>query len=263
MELARRPPHTALAGQVRSLTGWHERADGPVRRAELPGGRIVMVISFGPSMDVDGARFTSFVAGMHESPAVTEHAGESHGLEVYFTPLGARRFFGMPMGELAHRVVELEDLIGREAGELAERLYETPGWPARLALLEQRVAAGVMGTAPLPPELDWAWRRLHETDGAVPIAALAEELGWSRRHLAVSFREQVGLPPKAVARLLRFERAAEVLRRPGRTDLAQLALDAGYYDQAHFNRDFREFSGTTPGEYHRITSVQDIPSVAA
>jgi AraC-like DNA-binding protein len=253
MELAMRSPHPSLLAQARSVAGWHERADGPVRRSELPGARIVLVISFGPSMDVDERRYTSFVAGLHEAPALTEHAGESHGVEVYFTPLGATRFFGMPMSELTHRVVELEDVIGRQADALAAQLYEAPGWPARLALLERTIAARVIEAPPLPTELEWAWRRLLATDGAVPIAALAGELGWSRRHLAARFREQIGLPPKAVARVLRFERAAERLRAGA--DLGRLALECGYYDQAHFNRDFRAFAGVTPTEY-RATAEQ-------
>jgi AraC-like DNA-binding protein len=260
MEIAQRPPHPALAPHVRSLAGWHERADGPVRRAELPGGRIVLVISFGPTLDVDGRRFTSFVAGLHDAPAITEHAGEGHGIQAYLTPLGARRLLGMPMAELTRQVVELEDLIGAEAHELAERLYEAPGWPARFALLERAIAARVLDAPPVAPELEWAWRRLVETGGGVPVGALAQELGRSRRYLAASFREQVGLPPKALARLLRFERAVERLR--GGADLGELALDCGYYDQAHFNRDFRQFAGCTPTEY-LVTSVQDISAMAA
>ena len=99
----------------------------------------------------------------------------------------------------------------------------------------------MLDAPPVAPELEWAWRRLMETGGGVPVGALAQELGRSRRHLAASFREQIGMPPKALARLLRFERAVERLR--GGADLAELALDCGYYDQAHFNRDFRQFAG--------------------
>jgi AraC-like DNA-binding protein len=262
VELAQRPPHPALAAHLRNLAGWREREAGPVRRRELPGGRVVLVISFGPSMDVDGRRFTSFTGGLYDAPALTEHDGESHGVQAYLTPLGARRLFGLPMGELTGQVVELEDLIGAEAGELAERLYEAPGWPARLDLLERWIARRAIGPAPVPVELEHAWRRLIETGGSVPVGTLAAELGWSRRHLAARFRDEVGLPPKAVARLLRFERAAARLRAPGPPDLGRLALDCGYYDQAHFNRDFRAFAGSTPTEY-RVASVQDVESVAA
>jgi AraC-like DNA-binding protein len=260
MELATRPPHPALAGRIRSLGGWHERADGPVRRAELPGGRIVLVISFGPTLDVNGRRFGSFVAGLHDAPALTEHAGEGYGIQAYLTPLGARRLLGMPMGELTREVVELEDLIGGGAHELAERLAEAPDWRTRFAMLERAIAERTLAAPPVAPELEWAWRRLHDTDGAVPIRALAEELGWSRRHLAATVREELGMPPKPLARLLRFERAVERLREGA--ELADVALDSGYYDQAHFNRDFRAFAGVTPTEY-RVTSVQDIQSVPA
>jgi AraC-like DNA-binding protein len=247
MPIAGRPPHPALRPHIRTLTGWYERTDGPLRRSELPGGRIVLVVSFGPKMDVDGRTFTSFAAGLYDTPALTEHDGLGHGIQSYMTPLGARRFFGMPMGEIAGQTVELEDLIGSAAGELAERLAEAPDWATRIDLFERAIARRVLAAPPLPAELEWAWQRLLESDGAVPITTLAEELGWSRRHLAVRFREELGMPPKALARLLRFERAVKRLRAGD--DLADLALDAGYYDQAHFNRDFRAFAGTTPTEY--------------
>jgi AraC-like DNA-binding protein len=253
MELATRPPHPALAGHVRSLAGWHERADAPVRRAELPGGRIVLVISFGPTLDIDGRRFGSFAAGLHDAPAITEHAGEGHGIQAYLTPLGGRQLLGMPMSELTGQVVELSDLIGpSSAAELAERLLAASDWGARFALLERAIAARVLDAPPLPTGLEWAWERLLKSDGAAPVGALADELGWSRRRLAASFREQLGLPPKPLARLLRFERAVARLRAGA--DLADVALDSGYYDQAHFNRDFRRFAGATPTEYRRATS---------
>jgi AraC-like DNA-binding protein len=257
MELATRAPHPALAPHVRSLAGWHERADGPVRRAEMPGARIVLVISFGPTLDVDGRRVGSFVAGLHDRPAMTEHAGEGHGIQAYLTPLGARRLLGMPMGELTREVVELEDLIGGRAHELAERLATAPDWPARFALLERAIAKRTLAAPPVAPELEWTWRRLHEP---VPINELADELGWSRRHLTATVHRELGMAPKPLARLLRFERALERLRAGA--GLADVALDSGYYDQAHFNRDFRGYAGVTPTEY-RVTSIQDMQSVPA
>jgi AraC-like DNA-binding protein len=256
MELATRPPHSALAPHIRSLAGWRERADGPVRRAELPGGRIVLVISFGPTLDVDGRRFGSFVAGLHDAPALTEHAGEGYGIQAYLTPLGARRLLGMPMGELTRQVVELEDLIGRN--DLSERLATAPDWGTRFTLLERAIARRTLAAPPVAPELEWVWRRLHD---AVPIGALADELGWSRRHLAATVRRELGMAPRSLARLLRFERAVERLR--GGAELADVALDSDYYDQAHFNRDFKAFAGVTPTEYRAVTSVQDIQSVPA
>ena len=247
MQFASRAPHPALRRHIRTLTGWHEKADGPVVRDEVPGGRIVLVVSFGPRMDIDGRRFTSFAAGLHDRPARTEHDGLGHGIQAYLTPLGARRFFGMPMGELTNQVVELEDLLGPAADQLAERLATASDWAARIDLFERAIAERVLAAPPTAPALEWAWTRLLETGGAVPVADLARELGWSRRHLAARFGAEIGMPPKALARILRFERAVARLRAGD--ELGALALDAGYYDQAHFNRDFRAFAGTTPTEY--------------
>ena len=254
MQLAGRPPHPALTRHIRTLTGWYEKTAGPVRRDELPGGRVVLVVSFGPRMEIDGRTYTSFAAGLHDSPAHTAHDGLGHGIQAYLTPLGARRFFGMPMGELARQVVELDDLLGPAAGELAERLAAAPDWARRIDIFERAIAARVLRAPPIAPELEWAWERLLETDGAAPVGSLAEELGWSRRHLAARFREELGMPPKAVARILRFERAVARLRAGD--DLADLALDSGYYDQAHFNRDFRAFAGATPTAYRQPPLVQ-------
>ena len=260
MELHLRDPSPALRGSARRLAGWYERVEHPVVRRELPGGRIVLVISFGPPLEVDGRAYGSFVAGLHETAAITEHAGVSHGIQAYLTPLGAERLFRMPMGELAGGGADLADLLGPVATELAERLYVAPDWPARFALLERFIAARVHDAPPPAPELEWAWGRLLASDGAVPVGSLAREIGWSRRHFAARFREHLGLPPKPLARILRFERAAARLRAG--EALADAALDSGYYDQAHFNRDFRAFAGVTPTEY-RVASVQEIQSVPA
>ena len=123
-------------------------------------------------MQVDGGTYGSFVAGLHDAAAITEHAGVSHGVQAYLTPLGAERLFRMPMGELANRGADLADLLD-DADELAERLYETPGWPARLALLEAYIERRVAEAPQAPREIEWSWQRLLASDGAVPVASLA------------------------------------------------------------------------------------------
>lgn len=67
--------------------------------------------------------------------------------------------------------------------------------------------------------------------------------------MGAGFRDQVGVPPKTLARIFRFERACARIRRAGNEGWGEIALACGYYDQAHFNRDFREFAATTPTEY--------------
>jgi AraC-like DNA-binding protein len=97
----------------------------------------------------------------------------------------------------------------------------------------------------------WAWRQLRASQGTQAIGLLAEEAGCNHKQFIAQFREQLGLPPKTLARLLRFEHAVENIKRGGAPDWPALARECGYHDQAHFNKDFRRFAGVTPGEFHR------------
>jgi AraC-like DNA-binding protein len=240
-------PAAGLRGHVLGYCGYRERS-GPLARREVANPAVVLIISLGPRLAVDGRTYTSFGAGVSDAPVITAHDGAQDGIQVDLSPLAAGRLLGVPMRELANQVVDLEALLGPAGGELAERLAEAPGWPARFALLDAALAARLAAARHEPPAaVAHAWRRLSATAGAVPIAALAAQLGYSRRHLAARFHEHIGLPPKRLARILRFERVAAGLRA-GR-ELAELAYGCGYADQPHLNRDFRAFAGIAPSEY--------------
>ena len=245
-------PHPGLRGHVLRYAGWREHSAAPLRRVEVPFVGAVAIVCFGVPYRIDGEPFTAFAGGLTDRPTDTEFAGSAAGVQVDFTPLGARRCLGLPMEELTNRAVALDDVLGPRAAELAERLHDAPGWRARFALLDaallRRVAAG-----PEPaPEVAWTFRRLAEAHGRLTIGPLAAEVGRSRRHLAARWRRDVGLGPKAVARILRFERAHRLVR--GGSGLADVAYECGYADQSHLNRDFRALAGATPRE---VTFVQD------
>jgi AraC-like DNA-binding protein len=243
-------PHPRLRTGVLSYTGYVEHATRPMRRLEVPFAGIPLIISLGPTILVDGVRHGSFVGGLDDGATITEYSGEQRGIQVNLTPLGARRLLGLPMSELARRVVALGDVLGSaRAAALVERLHDAPDWDARFGLLDAFLLERLEAAAPVAPELEHAWARLDATAGALPIARLAAEVGWSRRHLAARFTSEVGLPPKAVARILRFARVTDTLHARGGSGLAEIAYAAGYADQAHLNRDFRAFAGTTPTDY--------------
>jgi AraC-like DNA-binding protein len=247
-ELVHADPGPRLRGHVRGYCGYVERTS-PLRRRELPSGEVVLVLGFGPPIRVDGQRRSSFVAGLHGSHATTEHDGRQHGLQVNLTPLGAFQLFGPPESGVPGQVVDLEDVLGHDAPLLVEQIYEAGDWDARFALLDSLLARRLARRLPVSPDVAWAWRRLTETDGRVRVGELTEELRCSRRHLTTRFREQLGLPPKALATILRFDRAVRRLRSDGGGSLGDVARDSGYYDQAHFNRDFRAFAGLTPTDF--------------
>jgi transcriptional regulator GlxA family with amidase domain len=145
--------------------------------------------------------------------------------------------------------VAIEDLLGRAGTELVERLAGLPGWPERFAALDAALAARLEAAEPPAPEVRRAWQRITASGGAVAVEQLAREVGWSRRHLAARFGAEVGVSPKAFARMVRFERVAGLLRAGTPGGLADAAYACGYADQAHLNRDFRAFAGTTPTDF--------------
>ena len=128
-----------------------------------------------------------------------------------------------------------------------ERLADAPCAQERHATAQRLLAARLSGDHAPPWEVSYVLERLRSTRGAARVETLAGEVGWSRRHLAARFREAVGLPPKAVGRLLRVEHAAQRVRAGD--DLADIAYGAGYADQAHFSREFRALVGCPPSQF--------------
>ena len=254
--MARRDPHPALRPHVREYVGGFEYLANPLCRRELPTEEVPVIFSFGAPVRVydagDSERYADllhFATGAYDSYVrVGTTTGASGGVQINFTILGARLFLGLPLEAMRNRAVPLDDVLGADARRLSMQLYDAPDWDARFDILDREVAARLSIARVPSPEVLWAWRRILESGGRVPIASLVGETGWSQRHLIARFREHIGLPPKTMARVLRFSRAAQALRQDNRPKLADIACDCGYYDQAHFTRDFRAFAGVTPRE---------------
>ena len=252
-EVVQRPPHPLLRAYVRDgYTGCEQALRTPTRRRELPHAGIVLVIGFGPAIRVDDATHESFVAGLYEEPVVVGDDGSQSCVQVNFTPLGARMLLGIPMRELTGRTVALEELLEEH---LSERLYEL-AWETRFAALDALLLRRLREAAAPRPDVGYAWSRLESAGGRVSVSALCRDLGCSGRHLSARFGEEVGMSPKAFARVLRFERAVALLAVG--TPPAEVGAACGYSDQPHLNREFRGFAGCTPGAFATaVTNVQD------
>jgi AraC-like DNA-binding protein len=254
-EIVERQAHPALRPYLTAYTGYSEFSPIESRRLHVPHDAVVLIFSLGPVLRVLDARnpasfqteHRSFVAGLHDGPVVTAYTGASAGIQANITPLGAHLLLDVSMDSVANRVISLDDVPGLRYGRLIDQIVETTDWEARFDILE-RFLAGRLAEASPSPMVAQAWSVLARSGGIVNLDQLAGQLNLSHKQLITGFRQQVGLTPKRAARVLRFDRAVGQMAGPS-VCLAEVAHQCGYYDQAHFNREFREFSGKTPTEY--------------
>jgi len=190
---------------------------------------------------------TTWLVGQQLGPIVTAPPDRHHVLGIRLRPAGAYALLAAPLGVVTGLVVELEDLVGPTARELVERCRDAPSVAARFGLAAAWLAARLAAARAIDPAIAWAAAEIEAREGRVAIAELRRETGLSKTRLAAAFREQIGVTPKVYARLVRFRLALAMLES-GIGPLADVALAAGYYDQPHFNAEFRDLTGQSPRE---------------
>jgi AraC-like DNA-binding protein len=171
---------------------------------------------------------------------------------VHFRPGGALPFLGVAPGELADRHVDLEILWGRSAIVLRERLCAAPTPTDRFAVLEAALTSRLPSLNRAHPAVPFALDRLAKPGVTVGQVAAGVEL--SRRQLIEVVTAEVGMTPKRLSRVLRFQRVSALARRTDAPDWAELATACGYFDQSHLIHDAREFTGTSPGRLGRASA---------
>jgi AraC-like DNA-binding protein len=253
---------------VAYYTGYRQRGVPPALHRGLPSPFLTLIFTLDeplvllahPDPRQPPGDFGTLLGGLHSAPALIAHDGAQSGLQVALRPFGARALLGLPAGELADLDVPAEAVLGTVCAELRARALAAPGWPERFAILDQILLQRLAATAarastaatPAAPEVRFAWRQLLHTGGTARISDLAAETGWSGRHLTSRFRTEIGLTPKAAARVIRFDRARHLLITKAPDSgyrLADLAATCGYFDQAHLAREFRALAGCPPSQW--------------
>jgi len=238
-------PHPRLRPLLaREYTGFTE-ATGP-RHLVLPATTSVRLVV---KLRDSAHRPPAFVKGADEHHTVVQGECAPSYVEVRLAPLGGYALFGRPLTELRGQLVDLTDLLGPAGRRLAEQLPDIPSWDRRFRLLDLFLLDRLDRGAAPAPEVSRAWQLMVGTAGAVPIGRIAQDVGWSHKHLITRFTQQVGLAPKSAARLVRFDRVLRSLARPQPPRWDRIAAESGYADQSHLVRDFRRFTGTTPTDF--------------
>jgi AraC-like DNA-binding protein len=254
-EGAQGTPHPRLRPYVGSYHGYLLRGFPPGVHIGMPSTTLTVIVTVDEPIELPvsphpgqpGGHWNALASGLTTRPALIAHRGYQHGVQLALTPLGSRALFGMPAAELGSWLVDLTDLLGPRAVELRERLAATADWSRRFAVLDEILLRRV-DDVELDANLRHAWRLLTDPARRRPVTRVADEIGWSRRNLAIRFGSEFGITPKDADRLTRFERSHRLLRRPGVT-VAGVAAAAGYYDQAHMSRDWRDMAGLPPSQW--------------
>lgn len=259
MRLTRIPIHPRLVRWIDSI--WIFESDAGVPEASsriiAPNGRAKLVLSYRNSLDVRHARGFQegregrlhFIGVWDEASVISSPAAASGSIGIEFQPHGIARFAGFSLARAANRVLDASDAFGNLGRDLEERLGGTEDVREKVRILEEFLLSRLDATKSVQPVLDFAVRRIQETHGAVEIRELERGTGYSRRWLAHLFEEHVGIAPKTLAAIARFQKvysawALDPSPRVFSPDLLDL-----YYDQSHFSREFKRFTGSSPGRY--------------
>ena len=249
-QMVRRAPCAALSGIVTELIGYRETQSGHFRQFEPASLIAPLVISFGQPFSIafgrepgQQDRIATFAAGLSRGHIVINSFGAAYCLQVNFTPLGAWRFFGLPMQELADRMVTLNDIWGSQASLLGEQLHDAAEWDRRFDLVERLILA----------------RTSDGPDGSPIVRHAYQMLVRGRQCPDRGDRPKAGLQPQAscpeISNRGRPRSKGCGAHRAlwsgifpctiGDGDLADIAVECGYADQAHLGREFRTLSGKT------------------
>jgi AraC-like DNA-binding protein len=228
--------------------------DGPSshrRKRVFPTGCVELIFNFGEAYRlVEGAGVemcrTAWLCGPQPGPILLEQPTYQHVIGIRLRPAGAHGVVGRPMRETTGLALNLSDLVSTEADELLERCEGARSLDLRFRVVAQWIDRCCARTSRMDAAVAWAVAQLDASGGTAPIAALREHVGLSKMQLVEAFRQDVGLTPKLYARIVRFRRALGQLQSARPRRLAEVALDAQYYDQAHMNAEFRALGGVTP-----------------
>lgn len=189
------------------------------------------------------------LSGARSEPFVIDTLQQERVFGIQFRPGGSFPFFRMPSSEVVNSDLSLDCTWCDAASSMRDRLIEADSFPAMLAVAQDALMRQLVRPLELHPAVAFATRRFSTNPHTTTVATVLDAIGLSHRRFSQLFQDQTGLTPKAFCRVRRFQRVLHCIRARQEAEWTQIALDCGYYDQAHFIHDFQSFSGFTPTGY--------------
>jgi AraC-like DNA-binding protein len=257
------PIHPALAPFVKCI--WSVESDRAIydapRERILPDSCVELVFHFNDpflSHFSDGESAVqprSFLVGQMKRFLEIEPAGRMGLIAVRFRACGAYLFIPHSLRAIADEVVDLREVWTEHAGEWTERVALARGWEQRLRIIEEALLETLHSNGHRDQVVDRCLQLIASNFGQLSVTKLAAELGVTNRQLLRRFESAVGVSPKEFSRVSRFLHALGHLKKGTHCTLTETALECGYFDQAHFNHEFREFAGMAPAEFWTFPNV--------
>jgi len=237
-------PRKPLSDFVALLWYWRGHDSAHSCERILPTGTVDLVITLNR-----GEAFHAGLSGPKSRAFTIRRSTHDEFLGVHFVHAGAFLFLGVPSGELHNVSCSLASLwTGGMTRRLLDRLNEAKTIQRKFEVLEKTLLSAATGPLRHHPLVSFATSELRR-DTNLSSSELAERAGFSQRRFIQIFEERVGLKPKLFSRIVRFQKVIRAINSKLTVDWLDVALNAGYYDQAHFIHEFQQFSGVTPAEY--------------
>lgn len=248
-------PSAPLRGHVECFWFLSDDASSAQRDVEriVPDGCSELIIHLGDPFErltTDGfeRQAPAFLVGQMQRFILLRPSRRIATVGVRFRPAGARRFFREPASDLTGRFVSLDELWGPVAERLRAQLYEARSRAERARMLEDALLDELRGDDDRGTVAGTAvW--ILKNEGRVSVREAARHAGLSERSLERRFRDELGITPKAFARIVRLQGVLRAIGREAEPDWAGVAAECSYFDQPHLIRDFRALTGETPAEF--------------
>lgn len=176
-------------------------------------------------------------------------------IRVIFHPGRLHQLLRVPLYELTGKLIDTEDLLGQQLREVQEQVVAAADNIKRIELIENFLGLLMRDVSPATTIIGAANQVISTHPHPNTVDQLIHELNINSRTLERRFHEYAGVAPKDYLSIFRFCRALKLMHAPRRINLTQVAHDNDYYDQSHFNREFRRFMGMSPGEYRKLMAV--------
>lgn len=240
------------------LAAPHNPAEEAKNEIVLPDGKTELIVHFGDDFckleKIENENKFVRQARVLMSGQLTEHivlkpTGEIGVVAARFKPAGAARFFSLPFEEIVDQVIDLASYDENTASQLQQDIAKTLSHDQRLEFMQSFLKNRLQQESQEDIFVRQACRYIMQSEGEYTVAELVKLIGFSERQLERKFKQQVGLSPKMLSRIVRFQKILRMTQASKNMTLVEAAVSCGYYDQSHFIRDFTKFSGDSPLKY--------------